>query len=332
MVIEFKFNLISAKKLYEKDLPPIDWLVDDFIIKAGLTYLVGPPGTFKTGLMILISIAGAYKKDVVGFNINKPFKTLFIDEENGIRNTKDRFNKLVDGFDVDINKIADETIIFSNISSFLLVPTHVEVLEKLIKKHKPDLVVIDNIARCMVGSERDERDVSLILRMLKPIIEEYGTSFVIIHHTRKGNAKSLEDISGSRDFGGQCDNAFMLKHYKREGKVKNFVLSQLKSKYGIEIQAINFSVSGDDVLNVRFLGTASDNIKKSKSSKIVIDVMKFIEDNPQPRYRKSTLIDEMIKKHKHKETNIRNAMDLIDEMGVWKNEYGYCVMTGKKDE
>jgi len=124
----------------------------------------------------------------------------------------------------------------------------------------------------------------------------------------------------------------MLKHYKREGKIKNFVLSQLKSKYGIEIQAINFSVSGDDVLNVRFLGTASENIKKSKASKIVVDVMKFIEDNPQPKYRKSTIIDEMIKKHKHKETNIRNAMDLIDEMGVWKNEYGYCVMKGKKDE
>jgi len=329
----FKFRLIGARDLYDKELPPIQYLVDDFIIQAGLTYIVGPPASFKTGLMMLISIAGACRSNVIGFDIKKPFRTLFIDEENGIINTKDRFVKLIKGLDVDIHKDVKNTdIIFSNISSFVFIKHHVDGLEEEIKKYKPDLIIIDNIARCLQGSERDEQDVSLILKLIKPLIETYGVAFVIIHHTRKGNAKTLEDISGSRDFGGQCDNAFMLKQFGKTDNVKKFVLTQVKSKYGVEMDAINFSVSGDDVLNVRFLGTASENIKKSKASKIVVDVMKFIEDNPQPKYRKSTIIDEMSKKHKHKETNIRNAMDLIDEMNIWKNEYGYCVMKGKKDE
>ena len=310
MTAEFGFKLIGIQSLCKKDLPPIQYLVDDFIIKAGLTYVVGPPASFKTGLMLLTAISGACRKNVINFKIRKPFKTLFIDEENGIINTKDRIVKLLHGLNVDVFKeIKNTDIIFSNISNFLFVKLHVNALEKLIKKYKPDLIIIDNIARCLKGSERDEQDVSMILGLIKPLIEEYGVSFVIIHHNRKGNGKTLEDISGSRDFGGQCDNAFMLKQYKKYGIVKSFVLTQVKSKYGLEMDAINFSVSGDDKLSVYYEGTASENIQNIVDS-IKQELMLWIMDNPSTTYKTIELINAM-KDNNFKDDSIRKAIKLI---------------------
>ena len=328
----FKFNLIGAKDLYHKELPPIQYLVDDFIIKAGLTYIVGPPGSFKTGLMMLISIAGASKDNIINFNINKPFKTLFIDEENGIINTKDRFVHLVKGLQIDVDKeIKNEDIVFANISGFTFTPFNLNGLKELIEENKPDLIVIDNIARCIVGSERDEQDVARILGMIKPIIEAYGVAFVIIHHTRKGDAMDLNDISGSRDFGAQCDNAFIVKEFKKKSSVKHFVLKQVKSKFGLGMDAINFTVEGDDRLFVKYIGTATENIKylAEEIKTILID---WIIDNPHETYKTTTLLDVM-KSKGFNDTNIRNAIKMIveDKILRFKQKGEYCFL-GDKNE
>jgi RecA-family ATPase len=307
--------------LYEKELPPIEYLIDDFIIKAGLTYVVGPPASFKTGLMMLAAIIGACRKSLIGFNVKKPFRTLFIDEENGIRNTKDRFVKLVDGLGIDVKKeLGNKEIIFSNIAGFKFFFHHIEELKRLIKKHKPDLIIIDNIARCMLGSERDEQDVSKILGMLKPIIEEYKTSFVVIHHTRKGNATSLDDISGSRDFGGQCDNAFLLKEIGKEGVTKKFKLTQVKAKYGLGIDAINFTVQGDDNLEVSYAGTAKENIKKV-AVKCSEELISWICENPKDEYLTNELENAM-KDKGFKRSNILNAIKILVKSKFLKHNYG----------
>jgi len=325
----FKFNLIGGKALYNRDLPTIDYLVDDFIIKGGLTYIVGPPASFKTGLMLLTSINGACRNKLLNFKIKKPFTTLFIDEENGIRNTKDRFVKLVDGVGIDVdNDLGDTNIVFANISNFKFVKNHIDMLELVVKQLKPDLIVIDNIARCLKGDERNEQDVSEILNLIKPLIETYGVSFVIIHHCRKGNGTTLEDISGSRDFGGQCDNAFLLKQCGKKDKVKKFVVSQVKSKYGLEMDAINFTVESSDTddLLVKYVGTAVENIQNVVDA-IKQELMLWIPENHSKIYKTTELINAM-KEKGYKKTSIRSAIELIVDDKILehgrKGEYVFC--------
>jgi len=275
----FQFNLTGCKKLYDKDLPPVEYLVDNFIMTSGLTYLVGGPGCFKTGIMMLTSICGAKGSEVLHFDVKKPFKTLFIDEENGLANTKFKFVQLLNGLEYDINDFKNDDIIFSNISSFKFNELHIHTLEKLIKTHKPDLIVIDNIARCLVGNERDEKDVSAVLNLLKPLMEKYGTAFVIIHHTRKGNGTSLEDISGSRDFGAQCDNAFFISETDKEDNKKEFTLKHVKTRFGIEIPDVSFNVSGNaDDLIVEYSTTVVE--KKEKFNMVRLQMLDFLRAQP----------------------------------------------------
>lgn len=319
MPTDFGFHLISAKQLYDKKLPKIEYLVDKLIIDHGITYIVGPAASFKTSLLMDIAIHGATRSDILGFKINKPFKTLFIDEENGEISTKDSLVKILNGSNIDIKELEPNKLMFATISGFLIIDKHIEVLKELIKKYQPDLIIIDNIARCFHGDERNEEDVSKILALLKPITEEFGTAFVIIHHTRKGDAKTLEDISGSRDFGAQCDNAFLLKQCNKKNSIKTFMIKQLKSKHGLEMDTINFSVEGNDTtLNVKFAGIASENIK-SEVDKIELSIMNWIIEDPSNLERHKTgNIIEYSKTLGHKKTSTTKAIANLKFRGVLK--------------
>lgn len=325
----FEFNIIGCKTLYNKDLPSIEYLVDKFIMKGGLTYLVGGPGSFKTGVMLLTSLCGARGQKVLNFDVKKPFRTLFIDEENGIINTKFKFAQILRGLEYDIDDFKDDDIIFSNISSFKFNELDIHALEDLIKKYKPNLIVIDNIARCLVGSERDEKDVAAVFNMIKPLIEKYRVSFVIIHHTRKGSGNTLEDISGSRDFGAQCDGAFILSETNRENDKKEFTLTQKKIKYGIEIPDVIFNVSGNaDKLIVEYEETSVE--KKEKWQLVRTETLDFILMEPDQRATFGDILDAV--KHIGSERLLHNVIDwMVKKYQLKRVKKGVYAIPKKND-
>jgi len=317
------FNLISAKQLYEKEIPPPEFLVKNVIEKGELIYVVGPPASFKTGWTMYLAICGAYSKKTLEFDIDKPFTTLFIDEENGLRKTKERFIRIFNGMKLNPSFLDSNRIIFSTIAGFTLTPEHIMTLTELIDKNNPDMIVIDNIARCLIGSERDEKDVSNVMRLLKPLIEAYNVTILIIHHTRKGNPQSLEDISGSRDFGAQCDNGFLLRQVKRKGNMKRFLLRQLKIKMSLEMEDINFAVEGsrEEPLTIRYEGLASDVIK-NLYQEIVPVIIDWWEAGSKEEYKTSDVVDAM-KKKGYKDTSIRKALKFMLDMGtIEKDKFG----------
>jgi len=316
MATSFKFKAISAESLYYKDLPPVEYYVNNFIEKGSLTYVTGPPGSFKTGLMINVAVNGAIGKKILNYDINDSFKTLIIDEENGLIRSKARLKQIVDGQGLNIKDIGRK-VIFACISQFKLIDGHIEILSKFIDKNEINIVVIDNIARCLLGSERDEKDVSKILNLLKPLMEEeIRPSFVPIHHTRKGNPQSLEDISGSRDFGAQCDNAFLLKYIMREGSGKKFSIREMKNKNDMEAPDTNFVVSGDKYnLTVDFVGSVSKNIENYINT-IYLEIINWLDDNPQESYSREEIYNPF--KKIHKKSSFNEALQKVLKNGVIK--------------
>ena len=335
-MVKTRFKITLDKDLYNSVIPDVEYLISRYVCDASLIYYAGPPGSFKTGILSYVAICGAYKKKMLNGTVKKNFRTLFIDEENGKTRTKLKLKRLVDG--LGLEKKLNNKIAFANISGFRIEKGWVDDLEKLIDKGKFDLVVIDNIARCLVGSERDEKDVSKIHALLKPLIEKHGVTIVIIHHLRKGDykvkaPKTLSDISGSRDFGGQCDEAFLLDEYKRKGNdTKIFKLIQLKRKDGLEYPAINFSVTGvmDEFnitpLTVKYMSTISEAMNKM-ALKISVVIRKYVKDNPKAEYTTKELRGAM-ECLNYKKNSINNALQLLcDECFLTQPERGkYAVV------
>ncbi|MBE3123131.1 MAG: AAA family ATPase [Thermoplasmata archaeon] len=343
------FKTTSGLELLDSDIPPISYIVDILICEDSFIYLAGPPGSFKTGLMLHIALCGVTEKPVFGFYcVRYPFKTLFIDEENGKRRTKYKFDRLVRSFGMSGKEEVLKNIDFQNIQGFKINGLWIEELEKIIIANGYKLVVIDNIARCFVGSERDEKDVSKIQTLLKPVIERQHVTIVILHHCKKIDRESnkynppptLNDIRGSGDFGGQCDEAFLIEPFGTGGDhTKRFTLYQLKIRDGEEIPCISIRLTGDakknTPLEVLYEGNVQD-MQKAKRDKIVAElktkIMEWWEQQESKSFE-TTYIIKQFKNKQIKDYHIRDALKCLETDGSLVNApYKYYTNPAKKDE
>jgi len=256
-------DVISFDGLLKKSIPPVEYLVGDIIPKSSLIYLYGPSGTFKTSFLLYTVINGSMGKDVFDYKVEKPFKTLWIDEENREVGMKHKLNKLINGMKVDLS--GNYFMICNEIN--ILNKEHINEIEKIIKERDIDLLVIDSLTKVFPGRQRDEDETKFIFTRLNPLMVKYGVSIVVIAHSRKLGKdqihRTLEDLSGSKELGAQSDGALLMYKYETNG----YRLQQTKNRHAEETEPINFEVnSDDDSIEIRYLGLASDNIEAHNSS------------------------------------------------------------------
>ena len=315
------FEGITFKELYNKDLPPVEFLVEHLIKKGGLTYVYGPPASFKTNFLLYTVLKGYNGEKISDFEVKNPFKTLWIDEENGPVGMKDKLVKIGKGAGVDIDKI-DKNVFFIFNEFKILSPTWILQLNEAVVRHKPDMIVIDSIAKVFDGDERNERDVALIFNAIKPILAK-NISVVFIHHSRKLDKKTygvgLEDLSGSREFGAMNDTAVYLQRIYNSNK---YMLRLTKHRYGIDIDDVNFEVTSDDEKIT--LSNFTVYVPTKTVDKIKDDIHSWMLFDPKPEWTTEEIKNKMSNKpYNHKPTNISKSIKkLIEDNAIIKVRRG----------
>ena len=162
-------------------------------------------------------------------------------------------------------------------------------------------------------------------------------AIVIIHHTRKGSEYELEDMSGSRDFGAQCDNAFILCEIKklRTTDRKIFLLKQIKAKHGMEMSAINFIVQGnDEKLVITYRGKAHDIINEGKRKELYTKILLWWQENPSNKKETTKIVDYWKSKDFGRSTVYETLNDMCESgvlrKGVREN-YGWMEWVGENE-
>jgi len=209
----------SGAKLIKEKFPKPDYLVEDFLARQNLTNLTGPPGGGKTVIAMAL-VTQNRTGEVLGRRC-KPFRTLFIDEENGLQQTRYQFMRMVKGLLISKAEKTKtcENVTFHCMEGFRTTENWVNrlkgYLNDLKKRGKlPDLIIIDNISRTFEGDTNTVVDARMVHRLLKPIAIDYNLAILLLSHTRKGKPTELQDISGSGDFGAQVTIAYITKRYK----------------------------------------------------------------------------------------------------------------------
>jgi RecA-family ATPase len=302
----FGLKVIDGYDLLMKDIPPIKYLVNKIIMEGGLNYLSGKPGTFKTSFSFYIAINGAIGRDVFGYQVTKPFKTLILDEENGERGTRYKFEQIMKGMFINFESIKGK-IFFDSLDNFHIDESCINTLKLMIKKYDVQLVVVDNITRTMIGDENDQEEVSKILALLKPLMIEFNVAFLILHHNRKGYETDLDSMRGSSDFGGQCDISSILDFYKKEDDFKMiYNLRNGKNKYDIPMEPINFSVEKNDgYMVIHYIGTVKEG-RDTIIAKIEVDILTLLRELPT-EYLSRTQIKEGINSN-YRKSSIDSAL------------------------
>ncbi|MFH1587339.1 MAG: AAA family ATPase [Candidatus Diapherotrites archaeon] len=319
---------ISVGDLLDTDIPPQEWIIEGLVDDEGMDIIAGRPKDFKSGFILSACIHIAIGRPFMGLKVKK-LRTLIVDEENGIRRTDRRLEKLILAMKLTPEEITDlrKNLGFSIWKGIQVTsPEGIQKLEALIVKHKPKFIVVDSLVRVMTGKENDVGDARKVFHNIKPLFTQYGVKFQFVHHTRKnGYARvTVEDVRGSGDFIGQVNQLLVM---NRDGKTENGVQFfnifsgvdrdfYVNRAYGIKFKIYDKLFEDKTGLVVERIGEMQEGEVPNKADKVPDlcekDVLKWAEEE-----ERAVLTSEFVDKFKEKyaQTSVEKALSVLTKEG-----------------
>jgi len=200
-------NPIRIKELLEfvPENDPNQVLGHRWLCKGGSMLLVGPSGIGKSSLAAQMVICWALGKAFAGIKPDRPLRSMVLQAENDDGDLAEMIQGVLAGMDIDIwsDEIDDleDNIVFQR-NTIHTGKVFVDVMSRLIDRHRPDIVWIDPLLS-FIGADISKQEVcSTFLRnWLNPVSERTGVIFACVHHTGKPpkDAKSQQGWT-SNDF------------------------------------------------------------------------------------------------------------------------------------
>ena len=315
---------LSAKELIECDTPQPGWIIDDFILERGITIIGGPTASLKSMISLHAALTSCFEIEFFGRQANK-VPIVYLDAENNTGVEKDRLSKLANGLSLfkDIQE-KDPQLYFVNYSNFKFVKSCRQLFEEeIVKKYKAKLIVVDTFTRFFVGEANESKHINQFYEFLKYFCDKYGTSWLILHHTRKGNQahKNIDDLRGSSDIAAFADIVFILEKHSN-----NFVkLSQVKNRHSEPIENISVRLisTTDESLSLQLDSTKTqkgrENNVKKKKEKCAEEIQNWAKLCNQKVFQ-SKEIENEFENSNFKKNCIYDALKALVASGFFKKE------------
>lgn len=317
------FELLWENELDDYKEEEKEWIIDKLIPNTSIGIWTGKRGTFKTFLVLnaIFNIASG-KPFLERFNTRKG-KVIYLDKENGIFVMRQRKNMIKQGL-----KIKDAVpvgfICFSTLKIDKL--KDMMELEGLIKEHSPILLIVDTYRRGISFEENDAGKVSeLFVDVLRPLVEKYKISIVLIHHDRKGESQGdeMDMIRGSSDLANYAD--FILKN---ERKGNTLILKQLKMRCAPEQNPVEIEINTDDENYMTFISTG-DYEARSRDQKCAEILTLWIINNGVKQFKTNEAREIAFEKGVKKQ-NFYNGLQVLSDNGLIEKEgHGSYRVTSK---
>jgi KaiC/GvpD/RAD55 family RecA-like ATPase len=208
-----------------KAQPPITPLFDAFWLKGELAFMFGSAGIGKS--ILAFQIADAIAKGVKIQNFDGPQTPMkvgyfdfelsarqllrrYSDENGNVYQFSDNFWRFEISPDLSIPK-------GMNSQDFLL-----SEIEKIIIKHRLEVVVIDNLT-ALLSNITEGKDVLEFMDKLRSLKNRHKISMLVIAHTPKRDLSrplTKNDMAGSMHLMNFCDSAFCIGESLKESNVR----------------------------------------------------------------------------------------------------------------
>ena len=270
------FDLMTLKGYFhEFNIEGTSWLVDEWLPMNSIAFMISPPESYKTWLLLDLAVSVASGLPFLGkFEVNRPGPVLLIQQEDSHSGIIERLSLIIQNRmnllmkagnqewevftlpDLPIYVHADRNLKFSD-------KTVMDRFEEQIAKIRPSIVLIDPLYST-VSTDNYMAAAAEDMMRLKGIRDKYGCSFVIAHHSKK----NVDPDSTAREdaWGSQFLNAFLEAGWqiRRSNKLEqNEVVVRRHSKtmgnFVPMILKFNISTHGDMVYEVstnNYMGTS----------------------------------------------------------------------------
>lgn len=196
----------------------VSWLVEDWLPEHSVTFIVSPPESYKTWLLLDLAVSVASGAPFLGsYRVNSTGPTMIIQQEDSHEGLTDRLALIVEqklkmtaNIDSDTWQVPSmpDLPIYVHPSRMLRFDNKkvLEELEAQIAEIRPKVIMIDplysttSVDNYMAASAEQ-------MMILKTWRDKYGCSFVIAHHSKK----NVDPDSTAREdsWGSQFLNAFL---------------------------------------------------------------------------------------------------------------------------
>lgn len=197
----------------------VSWLVDEWLPDKSITFLVSPPESYKTWILLDLAVSVASGTPFLGrYQINSPGPTMIIQQEDSHEGLTDRLALIVEQKLNAMPKLEGDTW---QVPAMPDLPIYVhpsrqlrfdnkkvmEELEQQIATIRPKVVMIDPLYSTTASTDNYMADLANQMMALKTFRDKYGCSFLIAHHSKK----NLDPDSTAREdsWGSQFLNAFL---------------------------------------------------------------------------------------------------------------------------
>lgn len=197
----------------------VSWLVQDWLPDKSITFLISPPESYKTWVLLDLAVSVSAGVPFLGqYQVNQTGPTLIIQQEDSHSGLTDRLaliveqklhmNANLDSENWEIPSMPDLPI-YIHPSRMLRFDNKqvLEELEKQIQIIKPKVIMIDPLYSTTQSVDGYMADLANQMMILKAWRDKYGCSFLIAHHSKK----NLDPDSTAREdsWGSQFLNAFL---------------------------------------------------------------------------------------------------------------------------
>lgn len=193
------FSFQNIAEWIEDDAPAMDYVFQDVIPRGIVGIVSGAGGLGKSYTLLTLAMAAATGRELIpGFNPGQQLKALTIFGEDPAHCIWKRFRAIRDAHELTADQ--DSDLLHSNLqvcagqaAPLLALDAHGNIsttpalssLAKLLKQHRPDLVVIDPLVRFYGASENANEHADRFISELQRLAVEHECAILLIHHTGK---------------------------------------------------------------------------------------------------------------------------------------------------
>jgi len=253
------------------------WLVEDWLPAGGVGLVVAPPQTYKTWLLLDLALSVATGEPFLSrYPVHTPGPVLYVQAEDPPAVLADRLGALalaklrrnrpfVGGEHIDPEELdtpvvdRPPAVTLSSGEGLNLKASGRANLRAQVERLRPALVILDPLYAFAGALDGYYSEVPGFMAFLKQLRAEYGTSFLIAHHTKKMN-KEVGDAGREQTWGSNLMSAASEVDWQIRRLGAHAVTVQRHFKVAGGVEKTPFGVDIDDCrippLEVRELSAA----------------------------------------------------------------------------